>query len=154
MHALFRFNLNNACMVRGHIISVLIDSHYPANTKHLNNMCTTSAQRLRRWSSLYILYANVLCLMGIADLLTIGNFAASCRSSIDVPILQIKTLHYIFNSLVHLFAATLFDGFQTKTGQRNKVKKMTLIKINENDINNISSKINLNYAHTLGITYN
>ena len=25
---------------------------YPANTKHLYNICTTSAQRLRRWSNL------------------------------------------------------------------------------------------------------
>ena len=25
---------------------------FPANTKHLYNMCTTSAQRLRRWSNI------------------------------------------------------------------------------------------------------
>ena len=33
---------------------------YPANTKHLYNICTTSAQRRRRWST------NVLCLLGRA----------------------------------------------------------------------------------------
>ena len=36
----------------------------PANTKHLHNIYTTSAQRLRRWPTLYKCYTNVLCLLG------------------------------------------------------------------------------------------
>ena len=44
-----------------HIISYELDKsdnsllsiwHIPANTKHLYNICTTSAQRLRRWSNI------------------------------------------------------------------------------------------------------
>ena len=37
----------------------------PANTKHLHNICTTSAQRHRRWSNMsYKCHTNVLCLLG------------------------------------------------------------------------------------------
>ena len=35
----------------------------PANTKHLYNIYTTSAKRLRRWSN--IANTNVLCLLGV-----------------------------------------------------------------------------------------
>ena len=33
-------------------IALLIVAHYPANTKHLYNISTTSAQRLRRWPNI------------------------------------------------------------------------------------------------------
>ena len=40
------------CVTRTRILGV-----YPANTKHLYNIYTTSAQRLRRWSNIvYMLY--------------------------------------------------------------------------------------------------
>ena len=49
---------------------------FPANTKHLYNMCTTPAQRLR--PALYKCYTNVLCLLdrltcGIVDQLREGD---------------------------------------------------------------------------------
>ena len=37
---------------------------YPASTKHLYNIYTTSTQRRRRWSN-FVCYANVLCLLGM-----------------------------------------------------------------------------------------
>ena len=36
--------------------------HIPANTKYLYNICTTSAQRLQRWSNIVQMFnTNVLC---------------------------------------------------------------------------------------------
>ena len=49
---------------------ILGDKHevwHPVNEKHLCNICTTSAQRRRRWAvgpSLYKSYTNVLSLLG------------------------------------------------------------------------------------------
>ena len=37
----------------------------PANTRHLYNIYTTSAQRLRRWSNIASSHTNVLCLLGV-----------------------------------------------------------------------------------------
>ena len=37
----------------------------PANTNHLYNIYTTSAQRLRRWSNIVLSHTNVLCLLGV-----------------------------------------------------------------------------------------
>ena len=37
---------------------------YPANTKHLYNTCTTSAQRLRRWSNIVQMLYNCLVFPG------------------------------------------------------------------------------------------
>ena len=35
-----------------------------ANTKHLDNICAKSAQRLRYWSNIVKWYTNVVCLLG------------------------------------------------------------------------------------------
>ena len=40
-------------------------SSFPANTKHLYNIYTTSAQRLRRWSNIVQSHTNVLCSQGV-----------------------------------------------------------------------------------------
>ena len=38
--------------------------HFQANTKHLYNICTTPAQRLRRWSNVVQMLYKWLCLLG------------------------------------------------------------------------------------------
>ena len=38
-----------------------VNVSYPSKHKHLSNIYTTSAQRLRHWSTLYKCYRNVLC---------------------------------------------------------------------------------------------
>ena len=40
-------------------------SSFPANTKHLYNIYTTSVQRLRRWSNIVQSHPNVLCSQGV-----------------------------------------------------------------------------------------
>ena len=47
---------------------------YPANTKHLYNICTTWAQRLRRWSNIVQMLYNVLCLLGRHNLWNVKLF--------------------------------------------------------------------------------
>ena len=42
-----------------------------ANTKHLYNICTTSAQRLRRWSNIVQMLYKGLCLLG-CDVIRVG----------------------------------------------------------------------------------
>ena len=37
---------------------------YPANTKYLYHICTTSAQRLRHWSNFVQMLYKCLCLLG------------------------------------------------------------------------------------------
>ena len=44
-------------------------SGVPIKTKHLYNICTTSAQRHRRWSNIVQCYTNVLCLLGCSFVL-------------------------------------------------------------------------------------
>ena len=41
-------------------------SSCPTNTRHLYNIYTTSAQRLRRWSNIALSHTNVLCLLGMS----------------------------------------------------------------------------------------
>ena len=38
--------------------------HYPANAKHLYNICATSAQRLRRWSNVVQMLYKCVVLTG------------------------------------------------------------------------------------------
>ena len=38
----------------------------PANTRHLYNIYTKSAQRLRRWSNIALSHTNDLCLLGMS----------------------------------------------------------------------------------------
>ena len=45
------------------LVSIQMDSNSPVNTKHLYNIYTTSAQRLRHWPN-YKCYTNALCLLG------------------------------------------------------------------------------------------
>ena len=45
---------------------IIITTGVSANTKHLYNICTTAAQRLRRWLNIVqMFYTNVLCLLGV-----------------------------------------------------------------------------------------
>ena len=39
--------------------------HIPANTKHLYNICTTSAQRLQRWANIVQMLYKCFVLIGI-----------------------------------------------------------------------------------------
>ena len=41
-----------------------MDGSTPVNTKHLYNICTTAAQRLRRWSNIVQMLYKCLCLLG------------------------------------------------------------------------------------------
>ena len=57
------------CYIWWYFVSVvftpyyLINDIYPANTKHLYNICTTSAQRLWRWLKIVQMLYNFLCLL-------------------------------------------------------------------------------------------
>ena len=69
----FKFVINGPNIrVRVHNTDVVIGNArytsmvlYPANTKHLYNICTMLDQRRRRWAELYECYTgtNVLCLL-------------------------------------------------------------------------------------------
>ena len=49
-------------------------SSCPANTIHLYNIYTSSAQHLRRWSNIQISHTNVLCLLGVNTSLGSSSF--------------------------------------------------------------------------------
>ena len=49
-------------------------SSCPANTRHLYNIYTTAAQRLRRWSNIVQSHTNVLCLLGVNTSLGSASF--------------------------------------------------------------------------------
>ena len=38
---------------------------YPVSTKHLSNICTTSAQPLQRWSNIIQMLYNLLYVLGV-----------------------------------------------------------------------------------------
>ena len=62
----------------------------PANTKHLYNICTTSAQRLRRWTNIVQMLYKCLCLLG----------------SIPKPIVWVQTTHIILITIPILMWCT------------------------------------------------
>ena len=48
-----------------HVTAYPAKCYIPANTKHLYNICTTSAQRLRRWSKIVLMLYKSFVYMGI-----------------------------------------------------------------------------------------
>ena len=74
----------------------ILQKSFQANTKHLYNICTMSAQRLRRWSNIeQILYKCFSCLL-----------SCSCLHIQSVPTQQPWGLAYIFR----LYPATMGVG--------------------------------------------
>ena len=59
-----------------HCLSSVISAD-PANTKHLYNICTTSAQRLRRWSNIVQMLYKCFVFSGVmVNFVTINPFPA------------------------------------------------------------------------------
>ena len=49
-------------------------SSCPANTRHLYNIYTTPAQRLRRWSNIAYSHTNILCLLRMSKQAWVKQF--------------------------------------------------------------------------------
>ena len=47
-------------------------AHYPANKKHLYNICTTAAQRLRRWSNIVQMFYKYFVFTGYDNITILG----------------------------------------------------------------------------------
>ena len=52
----------------------------PADIKHLHNICTTSAQRLRRWSNIVQMLCKCFVLLGLEELLCERQPNSDCVS--------------------------------------------------------------------------
>ena len=80
-----------------HIIYYEVLSGIPASTNHWNNICTTSAQRLQRWSNIVqmsykcLVFAGIVCPPGVCDCMAWGGGGNKGELDCDVIVTNVIT---------------------------------------------------------------
>ena len=82
---------------------------FPANTKHLYNICTTSAQRLRRWSDIVQMLYKCFVFAGVGPIpgsvsqwLVSGIIPEIISSAVSCLSAHVKDVHYLGSVAVML----------------------------------------------------
>ena len=89
--------------------------NHPADTKHLYDICTTSAQRLRRWSNIVqMLYKSCVHWVVISLCGVMHNFRVDVRCLYLIDVISTNRMHDIWNNLSsdywRVVSATLTSG--------------------------------------------